>query len=160
MLVVIACSIWAFMDDYNPQAVKQGASEITRDSRWNGIIAGNINSRGIKLQIDGKSVASTAEQIFFDDELQLYISSEVLSEWFLCAANFYSSNHLILEKFNSRIVLTAGQKTMMCKTRAGNCQPRYYAGIIIYMCLRRSLRRACHMPIHGTLTAIQPLLPI
>ena len=54
MLVVIACSIWAFMDDYNPQAVKQGASEITRDSRWNGIIAGNINSRGIKLQIDGK----------------------------------------------------------------------------------------------------------
>lgn len=64
MLVVIACSIWAFMDDYNPQAVKQGASEITRDSRWNGIIAGNINSRGIKLQIDGKSVASTAEQIF------------------------------------------------------------------------------------------------
>ena len=51
MLVVIACSIWAFMDDYNPQAVKQGASEITRDSRWNGIIAGNINSRGIKLQV-------------------------------------------------------------------------------------------------------------
>ena len=113
MLVVIACSIWVFMDDYNPQAVKQGASGITRDSRWNGIIAGNINSRGIKLQIDGKSVASTAEQIFFDDELQLYISSEVLSEWFLCAANFYSSNHLILEKFNSRIVLSAGQKTMM-----------------------------------------------
>ena len=113
MLVVIACSIWVFMDDYNPQAVKQGASGITRDSRWNGIIAGNINSREIKLQIDGKSVASTAEQIFFDDELQLYISSEVLSEWFLCAANFYSSNHLILEKFNSRIVLSAGQKTMM-----------------------------------------------
>ena len=118
MLVVIACSIWAFMDDYNPQAVKQGASEITRDSRWNGIIAGNINSRGIKLQIDGKSVASTAEQIFFDDELQLYISSEVLSEWFLCAANFYSSNHLILEKFNSRIVLSAGQKTMMCNDQS------------------------------------------
>ena len=118
MLVVIACSIWVFMDDYNPQAVKQGASEITRDSRWNGIIAGNINSRGIKLQIDGKSVASTAEQIFFDDELQLYISSEVLSEWFLCAANFYSSNHLILEKFNSRIVLSAGQKTMMCNDQS------------------------------------------
>ena len=38
MLVVIACSIWVFMDDYNPQAVKQGASGITRDSRWNGII--------------------------------------------------------------------------------------------------------------------------
>ena len=54
MLVVIACSIWVFMDDYNPQAVKQGASGITRDSRWSGIIAGNINSRGIKLQIDGK----------------------------------------------------------------------------------------------------------
>lgn len=118
MFVVIACSIWVFMDDYNPQAVKQGASEITRDSRWNGIIAGNINSRGIKLQIDGKSVASTAEQIFFDDELQLYISSEVLSEWFLCAANFYSSNHLILEKFNSRIVLSAGQKTMMCNDQS------------------------------------------
>ena len=118
MLVVIACSIWVFMDDYNPQAVKQGASGITRDSRWNGIIAGNINSRGIKLQIDGKSVASTAEQIFFDDELQLYISSEVLSEWFLCAANFYSSNHLILEKFNSRIVLSAGQKTMMCNDQS------------------------------------------
>ena len=62
MLVVIACSIWVFMDDYNPQAVKQGASGITRDSRWNGIIAGNINSRGIKLQIDGKSVASTRSE--------------------------------------------------------------------------------------------------
>ena len=84
MLVVIACSIWVFMDDYNPQAVKQGASGITRDSRWNGIIAGNINSRGIKLQIDGKSVASTAEQIFFDDELIVYIIGGFVGVVFMC----------------------------------------------------------------------------
>ena len=83
MLVVIACSIWVFMDDYNPQAVKQGASGITRDSRWNGIIAGNINSRGIKLQIDGKSVASTAEQIF------LMMSYNCIYHRRFCRSGFY-----------------------------------------------------------------------
>lgn len=114
MLVVIACCVWVFMDDYNPQAVKQGTTGITRDSRWSGIIANNINSRGVKLQIDGKPVQATSEQVFFDDNLSLYISSDVLSDWFSCASNYYSSNHLILEKFNSRIVLSAGQRTMMC----------------------------------------------
>ena len=49
MLVVIACSIWVFMDDYNPQAVKQGASGITRDSRWNGIIVQYISQLQITI---------------------------------------------------------------------------------------------------------------
>ncbi len=114
MLVIIACSIWAFRDDYGPQAVKMGTTAITKDNRWGGIIASNVNLKGIKLQIDGKSVAATGETLFFDDEMNLYISSDVLSDWFSCAASFYNSNHLIIEKYNSRIVLSAGQKTMMC----------------------------------------------
>ena len=98
MLVIIACSIWAFRDDYSPQAVKMGTTAITKDNRWGGIIASNVNLKGIKLQIDGKSVAATGETLFFDDEMNLYISSDVLSDWFSCAANFYNSNHLIIEK--------------------------------------------------------------
>lgn len=113
IFVVIACSVWVFIDDYNLQDVRQGTAAITRDNRWGNIIATNINSKGIKLQIDGKQVAANNEEIFFDDELKLYIASEVLSEWFSCATNFYNSNHLILEKYNSRIVLSAGQKTMV-----------------------------------------------
>ena len=114
MIVVMACSVWVFMDDYNSQAVRQGTAAITRDNRWGSIIAANINSKGIKLQIDGKQVDAGADNIFFDDELKLYIASDVLSDWFSCATNFYNSNHVILEKYNSRIVLSAGQKTMMC----------------------------------------------
>lgn len=114
MLVVTACSVWVFMDDYNSQEVRQGTATITRDNRWGCIIAANINSKGVKLQIDGKQVDSGTDNIFFDDELKLYIASDVLSDWFSCATNFYNSNHLILEKYNSRIVLSAGQKTMMC----------------------------------------------
>lgn len=113
IFVVIACSVWVFIDDYNLQDVRQGTAAITRDNRWGNIIATNINSKGIKLQIDGKQIAANNEEIFFDDELKLYIASEVLSEWFSCATNFYNSNHLILEKYNSRIVLSAGQKTMV-----------------------------------------------
>lgn len=96
MLVVIACSIWVFMDDYNPQAVKQGASGITRDSRWNGIIAGNINSRGIKLQIDGKSVASTAEQIFLTMSYNCIYHRRFVGV-VLCAANFIAPITLFLK---------------------------------------------------------------
>lgn len=114
MLVVTACSVWVFMDDYNSQEVRQGTATITRDNRWGCIIAANINSKGVKLQIDGKQVDAGTDNIFFDDELKLYIASDVLSDWFSCATNFYNSNHLILEKYNSRIVLSAGQKTMMC----------------------------------------------
>ena len=114
MIVVMACSVWVFMDDYNSQAVRQGTAAITRDNRWGSIIAANIYSKGIKLQIDGKQVDAGADNIFFDDELKLYIASDVLSDWFSCATNFYNSNHVILEKYNSRIVLSAGQKTMMC----------------------------------------------
>lgn len=114
MLVVTACSVWVFMDDYNSQEVRQGTAAITRDNRWGFIIAANINSKGVKLQIDGKQVDAGTDNIFFDDELKLYIASDVLSDWFSCATNFYNSNHLILEKYNSRIVLSAGQKTMMC----------------------------------------------
>lgn len=114
MLVVTACSVWVFMDDYNSQEVRQGTATITRDNRWGCIIAANINSKGVKLQIDGKQVDAGTDNIFFDDELKLYIASDVLSDWFSCATNFYNSNHLILEKYNSKIVLSAGQKTMMC----------------------------------------------
>lgn len=114
MLVVIACSIWAFRDDYSPQAVRMGTTAITKDNRWDGIIAANVNTKGIKLQIDGKPVTATGENLFFDDAMNLYVASDVLSDWFSCSANFYNSNHLILEKYNSRIVLSAGQKTMMC----------------------------------------------
>lgn len=114
MLLISACSIWVFRDDYTAQSVRAGTTAIAKDSRWGAIIAANVNSKGIKLQIDGKSVETSEDLVFFDDEMNFYIASEVMSDWFSCAANFYSSNHLILEKYNSRIVLSAGQKTMMC----------------------------------------------
>lgn len=114
MLIIIVCCVWVFRDDFTPQFVKAGTSEIAVDDRWGSIIASNVNSRGIKLQIDGKSVQTSGNNLFFDDDMNLYIASDVMPDWFSCASNFYSSNHLILEKYNSRIVLATGQKNMMC----------------------------------------------
>lgn len=114
MIVVVACGVWVFRDDFAPQLVKAGTADIAVDDRWGGIISANVNAKGIKLQIDGKAVQTSGDNMFFDENMNLYVASDVMRDWFSCASNFYNSNHLILEKYNSRIVLTAGQKTMMC----------------------------------------------
>ena len=74
MLIIIVCCVWVFRDDVTPQFVKAGTSEIAVDDRWGSIIASNVNSRGIKLQIDGKSVQTSGNNLFFDDDMNLYIA--------------------------------------------------------------------------------------
>lgn len=112
-LLICVCCVWVFREDYIPQSVKAGTGSLSRDKQWDSIISANINSKVIKVQIDGKSVPVKTGDIWYDDSMNMYIAADVLTDWFSCAASYYSSNHLILEKFNSRLVLMMGQKTMM-----------------------------------------------
>lgn len=106
-------TFFVFRDDFKPQEVKAGMSPLSRSSEWNPIIAANINNKGIKLSVDGKTVALSQEDIFMNEDMVMMIAADILTENFSCAANFYNSNRLILEKYNSRLVLTVGQSNVM-----------------------------------------------
>ena len=49
MLIIIVCCVWVFRDDFTPQLVNEGTSELAVDDRWGTIIASYVNLRRIKL---------------------------------------------------------------------------------------------------------------
>lgn len=87
--------------------------KLEKSVEWNPIIASLINSKGINLEVDGKPIEAQTGDIIYDDDMTLLIAADRLTDFFSCASQYYSSNHLVLRKFNRRIVLADGQTTMM-----------------------------------------------
>lgn len=100
---------------YNPKdyAIDRSEAKAGKAQAWNPIMAKLINEQGITLRVDGKMVRTVKGDVIYDDDMELLIAADILTDVFNCASNFYSSNHLVLRKFNNRVVLSEGQSTMM-----------------------------------------------
>ena len=95
--MIAVTAVLYFHNTLEPQSVRQGSKECVKSEGWTSAIVADVNSREIHLQVGGKEVAS-GHNAYMDDNMNLMISSSVLTDAFYCAANFYDREMLILEK--------------------------------------------------------------
>lgn len=112
-LVILAANISIMREEVDANSVKMGMTAFNYDTGWDAIIADNVNLKGIKLQIDGKAITVSDNSIMMSEDRTIFIASDVLTELFSCATNYYGQSRLILEKYNNRITLFSGQDIMM-----------------------------------------------
>ena len=111
VVMIAVTAVLYFHNTLEPQSVRQGSKECVKSEGWTSAIVADVNSREIHLQVGGKEVAS-GHNAYMDDNMNLMISSSVLTDAFYCAANFYDREMLVLEKNARRIELTVGDHVM------------------------------------------------
>ncbi len=112
-LLILILNFFIMNEEVDTSSVKMGVSSFNYDSKWDAIIAENVNLKGIKLQIDGKSIIVSDKSLIMDDKRTIFIATDVLTELFSCATNYYGQNRLVIEKYDNRVTLFAGQDIMM-----------------------------------------------
>ncbi|MCI8992615.1 MAG: cell surface protein [Eubacterium sp.] len=93
------------------QIVKQGDVPMETDI-WNPLIASDVNSRELKVQIGGREFTNQETGAYMDENLNLMVPAGILQESFDCAAHVYNNNRLVLEKQNDVLEFSLGEASI------------------------------------------------
>lgn len=100
------------MDETNKNyTIEKNHSVDYQKNIWNPIISKSVNSKKIKLVVDGLEADVNKQKLFMDDNLNLMISYKELRQNFDCAVNLYDKEKLVLEKYNTKIELALNSNT-------------------------------------------------
>lgn len=75
-----------------------------RPAGWKEIMAYSINSRGIKVIVDGKEV-NNANEVVMSDQMYILFPSQLIKSTLNCSYNEYEDGRVLLQKGNTRIEL-------------------------------------------------------
>lgn len=105
LLVVTACVLKFnnFGSDYEAVDTFRGATLEKTD--WNPLIADSVNEKTISVAIDSKEYTSNNMDIYMDDNLNIMMPIEVLSEGLNCSSHLYNKEELLVEKRTNQVVL-------------------------------------------------------
>ncbi len=76
---------------------------------WNPIIANEVNSNVIKIQIDGKEYNSSETNFYMDKNRNIMIPVSMLRDSFNCSAHIYEESLLLVEKHNLSVYFALGE---------------------------------------------------
>ena len=93
--------------------VTASSAPASRSSEWNHIIASNVNSKVIKLVVDGKEQKTDSDSLFMNEDMQLMMDYDVVQPAFSCAADLYYNSLIILQKYNDRIIMHVGEDKIL-----------------------------------------------
>ena len=79
---------------------------------WNPLIAESINEKLIAVTIDNKEYTSKTNGIYMDENLNLMIPINMLSDSFDCSSHLYDSKQLLLEKYADEVTLALDEPTI------------------------------------------------
>lgn len=106
---------------------------------WKSERANFSNNNGIKLELDGNNLDFASGKIYFDENMETMISSEIISDVFDCAINIYNKNKLIIEKgdnvaeiYVNKDKFIFNNKTYDLKARASKKENKIYVPISIF----------------------------
>lgn len=104
LIFAVIIAAVAFLKFHTPesglvQIVKQGDVKLETDI-WNPLIASDINSRELKVQIGGREYTNLETGAYMDENLNLMVPANILQDSFDCAAHVYDNGRLVLEKKN------------------------------------------------------------
>ena len=102
ILVMAACVLkfHHFGSDYESIATFRGA-QLNRED-WNPLIAESVNEKRLAISIDNKEYTNQDTDIFMDDNLNLMVPVDILSDGLNCSIHLYPQEELLIEKRDHR----------------------------------------------------------
>lgn len=114
-IVIIAAAVaflgFKYLDSQRAMELAGGSSRMTYAFGWNKILADNVNSNRIVLNVDGSETNISREDIYMDSGLNMMINVDVLTPLLSCAVNRYDGNVAIIEKGSARVCAYAGSSS-------------------------------------------------
>lgn len=99
-----------FIENYQQINSFRGAS-IDAET-WNPLIAASVNENLLSLVIDNKAYTNEQYHFYMNEDLNIMLPAEMLSEALNCSAHIYDANCLVLEKHNSELVFELEEDTV------------------------------------------------
>lgn len=112
MILIIVMCVIASTYKSSGKVVKSD-NELVRTSDWNTHIADYVNKREIVLSVDGKNIKLEKNKIYMDNNLNIMLPVNILTNAFSCASNLYDSKRLVLEKYNNKLEAVVGENQYM-----------------------------------------------
>lgn len=104
ILVAVACVLKfnTFSRDYETVGTFRGAR--LEAENWNPLIAESVNEKPISVAIDSKEYNNKDISVFMDDNLNIMVPVDILSEGLNCSSHLYEGEELLIEKRTDEIV--------------------------------------------------------
>lgn len=101
LAIIVVAEFRKFGQSYEAIGKFRGAS--IEKSTWNPMIAKNINSKNIALNIDNREYSNKKDGIYMNEDLELMLPVNMLRESLNCSARIYEGTQLHMEKYNDEI---------------------------------------------------------
>lgn len=85
----------------------EGLNPMNVSEQWNSIISDAVNGSCISMVVDGNSITMDSESLYLDENRTLLIKTQLLRDIFNCAVNIGKKEDVIIEKSNTKIVMSA-----------------------------------------------------
>lgn len=85
----------------------RGANLLKED--WNPLIADTVNEKKLSLALDHREYTNQDTSIYMDDNLNIMVPADILSEGLKCSSHIYGKEELRIEKRNDAVRLTLGK---------------------------------------------------
>lgn len=105
-IVIVGVSALKFNDlgkEYESVGKFRGANLAKED--WNPLIAETVNEKLISVAIDNKEYTNQDNSIFMDDNLNIMVPVDILTEGLKCSSQLYEDKNLLVEKRNDAVQL-------------------------------------------------------
>lgn len=83
-------------------------SDDDRPQEWQQLIASDVSSNALKLQVDGVDVEFNKNQLYMEENLDIMIPADIFRSTFKCAFNYADEYGLELQKGNTVVSVSAG----------------------------------------------------
>lgn len=103
VIIAYVLTIHNFGNDYETIAGFRGATLEEED--WNPLIAASVNEKTISVAIDSKEYSSNNMNIFMDDNLNIMVPLDILSDGLNCSSHLYDEKDLLVEKSTNQVLL-------------------------------------------------------
>lgn len=99
-----------FAEDYQQINSFRGAS--IQEEAWNPLIADSVNENLLSIIIDNKEYTNEEYNFYMNDELNIMLPAQMLSDALNCSAHVYEGDTLVLEKHGSKLVFELEEDTV------------------------------------------------
>lgn len=83
-----------------------------KEETFNPLIAASVNENTLTVTIDGNDYDNKTYDIYMDENLNIMVPVNILTDSLNCSVHLYPDNTLLLEKRDEEVVLSLGQNTI------------------------------------------------
>ncbi len=108
MICIIAIVGGFFLFKYLNKEYLIKSEVVVDNTRWNKLIANELNNNNVKLSVDGVTINSKNKKIYVDDELKMYIALDNITETFNCFCAIYKGKTVKITKGDNVLTMDIG----------------------------------------------------